>query len=76
MSKYQEETNKFINKWEEKSREFIHNFLENFGNSRNKIQDRVRRAISPSPLGTRASNSDIGLQTFNFYLTIRAFLLL
>ena len=54
VNKYQEETNKFLNKWEEKSREFIHNFLDIFENRANEIKDRVQRAISPRP-NTRSS---------------------
>lgn len=54
LNKYQEETNKFLNKWEDKSREFIHNFIDLFENQANEIKVKVQRAISPRP-HTRSS---------------------
>ena len=51
MNKYQQESKEFINKWEKKSSDFIHNFIEAFGNGTSglkRVKDRVHRAISPS----------------------------
>lgn len=48
LNKYQQESKQFIGKWEEKSRDFIHNFLDHFGNNTLAVADRFQRAISPT----------------------------
>lgn len=58
VNKYQEETKEFLKHWEEKSREFIHNFIDNFGNSTNIIKDKVQRAISPRPYRRALTDGD------------------
>lgn len=50
---YQEETKGLINRWEEKSRQMIANFLDNFGRSNvrelwHETKVKVKRAISPA----------------------------
>lgn len=58
VNKVQQESKEFMNKWEEKSRDFIHNFIDHFGNSTNMVKDRVHRAISPNRNnGAETSNS-------------------
>lgn len=49
VNKYQEETKVFLRHWEEKSREFIYNFIDKFGNGTSMLRERVHRAISPRP---------------------------
>ena len=55
VNKYKQESKEFIDKWEEKSMNFIHNFIDHFGTSTNMVKDRFHRAISPARNGEETS---------------------
>lgn len=45
VNKVQKESKEFIGKWEERSRDFILNFIDHFGNA--TVRNTIHRAISP-----------------------------
>ncbi|RWS11429.1 Choline-phosphate cytidylyltransferase B-like protein [Dinothrombium tinctorium] len=62
--KYEEKKHGLIQRWEERSRDFIANFLDLFGrdgrlnNFWNQSKGRLQRALSPSPLSSPRSNEN------------------
>lgn len=72
VNKYQEETKVFLRHWEEKSREFIYNFIDKFGNGTSMLRNRVHRAISPrldndadSPRLSRVKRRSLKIQSID-----------
>lgn len=49
VNKYKQESKEFIDKWEDRSRDFILSFITHFNTSTTAVRDRVHRAISPNP---------------------------
>lgn len=67
VNKYKQESKEFIDKWEDRSRDFILSFLTHFNTSTTMVRDRVHRAISPNPTTSSSERKKSGFSLFNAF---------